>query len=156
MLHFGRADAECEGAYRPMGAGVAVAANQRDARQRQAELRADYMHDALALLADVEQAHARQRGLLAQTDDQVVGPRRDAAGAPRPCLDHMVGCGKGQLRVAHRHPTPKHVCNRIASAQVVQQVAVDVQQVDTGRQRIDHVLVPDFGEQGARSHVASA
>ena len=58
VLELRRADAEGERAHAAMGAGVAVAADQRRAGQRQAQLGADDVDDAVAVLADVEQADA--------------------------------------------------------------------------------------------------
>ena len=137
-----------------VGAGVAVAAHHRGAGQRQAELGRRHVHDALALLADVVQAHAGRARLLAQQGDQFVGPRRVAPGAARRGLDQMVRGGEGQLGIAHGQTAPQHPGDGLAAAQVVQQVPVDVQQVDAGRERFHHMLVPDLVEQRERAHCA--
>jgi hypothetical protein len=48
MLHLGGADAEGQGAEGAVGGRVAVAADHGHARLREALLRPDHMHDALA------------------------------------------------------------------------------------------------------------
>ena len=58
MRHLRRADAEGIGAERTMGRGVAVAADDQQARQRQALLRSDHMDDALARIVEPEQFDA--------------------------------------------------------------------------------------------------
>ena len=58
MLDFARADAECQRSERAMRAGMAVAAHDRAARQRQSELGTDDVHDALAAAVEVEERHA--------------------------------------------------------------------------------------------------
>ena len=57
MRDFRRADAEGEGAERAMRRGVAVAADDRQARQRQPLFRRDDMHDALARIVEPDQAN---------------------------------------------------------------------------------------------------
>ena len=58
MRHFGRADAKGVGAKRAVGRGVAVAADDQQARQRQSLLGADHMHDALPRIVEAEQLDA--------------------------------------------------------------------------------------------------
>ena len=58
MADFGRADAEGEGAECAMRAGVAVAADDRLAGLRDAELRPDDVHDAAAAVLQIEQLDA--------------------------------------------------------------------------------------------------
>ena len=64
MRHLGRADAERVGAERAVGRGVAVAADDQQARQGQALLRPDHMHDALARIVEAEQLDAMLGGIL--------------------------------------------------------------------------------------------
>ena len=59
MRHLGGADAEGVGAERAVRGGVAVAADDREARQGQPLLRADHMDDALARIAEAEQCRRR-------------------------------------------------------------------------------------------------
>ena len=55
MRDFRRADAEGVGAERAMRRGVAVAADDQQARQGQSLFGADHMHDALARIVQAEQ-----------------------------------------------------------------------------------------------------
>ena len=66
----------------------------------------------------------------------------------------MVGRGEGQLRIAHRQAATQHVRDGVAATEVVQQMAIDVQQVDAGPERFHHMLVPHFVEQGTGAHCA--
>ena len=75
MSDLGGADAEGERAEGAMGAGVAVAADDGLARLRQAELRADHVHDAALLAAAAEQLDAELGAVALQL--------RDLPGAPR-------------------------------------------------------------------------
>ncbi len=85
VLDLARADADGERRERAMGAGVAVAANHRHAGQRRALLRADDVHDALAMVLHaeiglhVELAHVLVERLDLQARDGV----RDALVAMR-------------------------------------------------------------------------
>ena len=64
MRHFGGADAEGVGAERAVGRGVAVAAHDQQARQGQALLGTDDMHDALPGIVQAEQLDAVLGGVL--------------------------------------------------------------------------------------------
>ena len=57
MRDFGGADAEGEGAESAMRRGMAVAADDRQSRQRQPLFRRDDMHDALAGIVEPDQAN---------------------------------------------------------------------------------------------------
>jgi len=58
MLDFAGADAESQGTERAVRRSVAVTANNRLAGLRDAELRADDVHDALVLAVHVKEANA--------------------------------------------------------------------------------------------------
>ena len=64
VLDFGGADAVGERAECAVRAGVAVAAHERDARQRKALLGSDDVDDALALIELVEIFEAEQLGVV--------------------------------------------------------------------------------------------
>ena len=55
MRHFRGADTESKGAKRTVGRGVAVAADDQQAGQRQALLGPDHVHDALPPIVEAEQ-----------------------------------------------------------------------------------------------------
>ncbi len=66
VADLGGADAEGEGAEGAVGAGVAVAADDGLAGLRQAQLRADDVHDAAQLVPQVEQLDAELRAVALQ------------------------------------------------------------------------------------------
>src|SRR5208283_258893 len=69
VLDFAGADAERERAERAMRSSVAVAANDRHPRLREAKLRPDHMHDSLLARSDVEQLEAKFRAIPPQRFD---------------------------------------------------------------------------------------
>ena len=153
MAELRGADAEGERAQAAMGRGVAVAADQRRARQGQALLRPDDMDDAVAVLADVEQAHARLGGVGAQAAQQRRTRREGLLGAAGPGRDGVVGRGRHQARLGQRIALVHHLAQRPCARQVVQQDAIDVQQHEAAAQVGDDVAVPDlvvqrFGHSG--------
>ena len=101
MVELGPADAESERAQAAMGAGVAVAAHQKAARQGDAELGPHDVDDALAGLVDVEQADAGGGGFLAQRRHQL-DAARDGAGAAGGARHRVVDGGEGELGIVHR------------------------------------------------------
>ena len=58
MAHLGGADAEGQRPESPVGAGVAVAADNRAPRTRQSQFRTDDVHDAAQLAVHVQQFNA--------------------------------------------------------------------------------------------------
>ena len=82
VLDFGSADAPGERAEGAERGRMAVAADERAARERQAELRGDDVHDALARIADIEQADAVVGAVLAQEADELGACREARVVAP--------------------------------------------------------------------------
>ena len=112
MRHFGGADAEGVGAERAVGRGVAVAADDQQARQGQALLGADDMHDALPGIVQAEQLDAVLRGILL---DLAHHPRQLGIGdvAPRAARRHvMVGDAEGQAGLGDRDARAPPACRR--------------------------------------------
>jgi hypothetical protein len=108
------------------------------------------VHNALPVLANVKQPDAMLPALRAQQIDQLVSPGRNASGAPESGLNQVVGRGKAQFRVMHSHAALLQGLQRAAGDQVVQQMPVNVQQVDTRRHGAHNMGVPQFFEQRAR------
>ncbi len=109
MRHFGRADAEGVGAERAVGRGVAVAAHDQQARQRQALFRADHMHDALTRIAQAEQTDAVCGGVGLEIGDHRRDRRigdRAVAGVGRHV---MIGNAEGEPRLGHRTSALLHL-----------------------------------------------
>ena len=146
-----RADAERERAHAAVRAGVAVAADQQRAGQRQAQLRPDHVHDALAGLAEVEQAHAGSLGIGAHAVEALrqgrVGLGR-AAGEGR--YDMVEGC-KRQLRIVDRE-TPFLERLECGGAAVMHEVPADVQQRIAVAEIGHHMPVPDLVEKSCGAH----
>ena len=97
VFHLGCSDAKRKGAEGPVRAGMRVAADDHRSRERQAELRADHVHDALPSMThakagdSVLRAVALQRRHLCATDLVSVAPR---VGRRR----HVVVHGRHDLR----------------------------------------------------------
>ena len=69
MLDFAGADAERQGPERAVGAGVTVAANDRQAGQRQPQLGANDVDDPLMAALDVVEHHAELSAILPEGFD---------------------------------------------------------------------------------------
>ena len=152
VLDLRRADAEGQRAQRAMGRGVAVAAHERGARQRQAKLRPDDVHDALPHIEDRDIRHPELDDVLLQR------LHLDAAvlflDVGRRCAQPTVGMlwsatamvrsGRRSLRPARRRPS--NACGR---RDLVQEMAVDVEDAGAVRERLHDVTVPDLVEQRA-------
>jgi hypothetical protein len=147
VRHLGGADAEGQRAQRAVRGRVAVAADDHLARQAQALLRADHVHDALAHVVQAEEADARSgavvlqrlrhRALLGVGD---VGERTRTGGHV------VVGRGEGALGAAHRKATlAQHLEGRRRA--VLHQVPVDVEQALSVVALRDDVGLPDLVEQ---------
>ena len=131
-----------------------IAAGERDARLREAEFGADYVHDALLRIVHAEAADAvfgavqiKQANHFARVGVDHIGEAFFAAAG-----GHVViGGGEALARFAHLAPLFGQRTKGVKRA-VVQQIAVDVEQrfaalVD------DHVLLPDFFEQRLRYQI---
>ena len=75
VAHLRGADAEGDRAERAVRRGVAVAARDRHARLRQAELGADHVHDALALAAEAEERDAVLAAVALERRHHLLGQR---------------------------------------------------------------------------------
>jgi hypothetical protein len=148
MLVLGLAHAERERAERAVRGGMAVAAHQDHAGLADAELRADDVDDALALVAeqhvrDAVLLHAGRVGLDHAPD---LGRRR--VGRIAADGGHVVvGRAEGALRAAHLEAALREAFARVEAA-VVHDVTVDVEQDLAGAAR-DYMPVPDLLEKTA-------
>ena len=148
MLHLRRADAEGERAERAVGRGVAVAAHQRDARQREALLRADDVADALALVELVVIFEAEQPGVLGQ-----IGDLRGAFGIPgwAWCGPTSARCGRppaASSRRAHLEAGTPQPRECLRAVHLVDDMPVDIEQAGAVRLLVDHVIAPDHVVEG--------
>ena len=83
VRHLAGADAERQRAERAVGAGVAVAADDRHARLGQPQLRPDDVHDALPLVAQRVQLDAELGAVLLQLPRSASPPRDRASESAR-------------------------------------------------------------------------
>ncbi len=127
MRDFGRADAERVGAKRAMGRGVAVAADDQEARQRQSLLRTDDVHDALPGIADPEQPDAVLGAVLLDLPHHAgdLGIGNIRAGAARRHI--VVGDAEGQAGLGHRRAAIGELAERVHGA-FVHIMAIDPEQ----------------------------
>ncbi len=151
-----RADAEGDGGERPVRRGVAVAAHDERARQRQSLLGADHVHDALAGVFEPEEAKPMARGVLRERAHHP-GHVRIRDRTPASAGRHvMVGDADGQGRLGHRQGTFRQLGEGVVRA------FVDVMPIDEEQRRAvlpqgDLVIGPDLVEEGAgRAHDAGA
>ena len=148
MRKLARADAEGERAEAAMRAGVAVAADDQAAGQAQAEFRTDDMDDALAGLVDIEHLDAAGRRFRPQRRQQLL-PDLDRAGAPVRGRNRMVGRRKGQLGIVDREAAALEIEQPARAAEIMQQMAIDMEQIGILAQSRDDMLVPDLGQHRA-------
>ena len=151
VLDLGRADAERQRAHRAMRRGVAVAADDRRARQAEAEFRADDVHDALPHIEDRDVRHAELDDVLLQRLDLDaavlfldVGRRARADGR-----DVVVGDRDRQVRPAQLAAGQTQTLERLRAGDLVQQMPVDVENAGPVRELLHDVAVPDLVEQRA-------
>src|SRR6185437_8587655 len=109
------------------------------------------MDDPLAGLADIEQAHAvlaRERSQIleqAAADGGGVGPAGRAGNG-------MVGRGEGEAGIAQPVALVGNLKHRSPAAQIVQQVAVDMEEGIAVAEIGDDMLVPYLVEQCPAGH----
>ncbi len=150
VLDLAGSDPEGEGAEGAVGGGVAVAADDRHARLRQAELGADDVHDPLMGVAHGKQpnpelgAVGREHFDLAGRDGILDGP---VQGGGRHIVVHG---GDGQVRPAHPAAGQPQSVEGLRRGHLVDQVQIDVQQVGFVGGLADHVPVPHLLGQGKR------
>ncbi len=155
MLDLAGADAVRQRAEGAVRGSVAVAADDRRARQREALLRADHVHDALALVALMEVLDAEVARVGCQRLDLdaavLVGDALGAVGRRHVVVDDR----ERLLRRAHlaaRHPK---AFEGLRARHLVHEMAVDVEQAGAVVLLVDNVVVEDLvverlGHDGAR------
>ena len=144
MLHFGRADAVRQSAKRPMGRGVAVAAHDGGAGERESLLRANHMNDALALIELVIIVDTEMLGVVGKRCD-LNGRVRivDPLGAVRR-RDIVIHNGQRLLRRAHFAASRAQTLKGLRARDLVDKVAVDIEEAGPIGGLMDQVFVPDF------------
>src|SRR6185437_8680269 len=131
MRHLGRADAEGEGAQRAVRAGVAVAADQGAAWQRQAQFRTDDVHDAALRILQPQQLHP-ELGAIALELPDLPGRRLDGDRCTAKDLLGAGGAGmidgcEGQLGATQRQAPLAQQRERLRGGHLMDEVTIDVQ-----------------------------
>jgi len=147
VLDLAGADAERQRPERAVRGRVGVAADDRQPRQGQAQLRRHDVHDARGGVADAEQLQAEFRAvLLERVDLRLRDPVHDVLGIDR--RDVVVDGRHVQLGTAHLAPRQPQPVERLRARHFMDELAVHVQQRRTVRFLADHVPRPDFVVEG--------
>ncbi len=149
MLDLARADAVGESAEGAMGGGMAVAADDGGAGEREALLGADHMDDALAAVALVIVLDAEQPRVLGEGGDLQrrlgVVDAFGAVGGGHVVVDH----GKRLLRCPHLAPGHAQALEGLRARHLMHQVTVDIEQAGAVRRLVHQMGVPDLVVEGA-------
>jgi hypothetical protein len=148
VLDLRGADSEGEGAERSVGRGVAVAADDRQAGLRQAQLRPDHVDDPLAPAAGCVER---------DVELGAVGAQRVELSAREGVLDRAVGrrdvvVHRRERQIGAPHPSAREPepFERLRRGHLVDQVQVDVEQGGLAALLVDDVALPDPVEQRLR------
>jgi hypothetical protein len=150
VLDLAGADAEGERPERPVGGGVAVAADDRHARLGQPQLRADDVHDALVAVAHRREADAELGRVLPERLDLRAADRVGDGGQDVEGRDVVVLGRHREVGTAHRPARGPEAVERLRARDLVHEVQVDVEQVGLAVGTAHHVGVVDLLGQGLR------
>src|SRR3974390_982065 len=150
MLDLGGADAVGERAERTVGRGMAVAADERRAGEREALLRSDDVPDALSPVELVEIFKPEQPGVLGEIGD-LGGALRIGIG----CLavggrDVVVDHAERLLRRPHGPPGKPQTLEGLRARDLMHEMAVDIDETGAVRLLIDQMSFPDLVIERAR------
>ena len=145
VLDLAGADPEGQGAEGAVGAGVAVAADDRQAGERQAQLGTDHVDDPLVAALDVVERDAELAAVGPQRLDL---PARQRVADVELVLGRHVVVDRGERQVGPADPAPgqPQAVERLRAGHLVDQVPVDVEERRLVRRR-DDVAIPDLLEQ---------
>src|SRR5579884_1104492 len=152
VLDFAGAYAEGERAERAMRGGVAVAADDGLAGLRNAELRADDVHDALILAVHVEEADTGFAAVLLEGMELGFGVLVENGQGAVGGGDGVVHDRKGEIGPADFaafHPQPGE---RLGRGAFVNQMAVNINKSGIARLFIDDVVFTDLFVECFRGH----
>ena len=147
VLRLGRADAPREGAQSPLGAGVTVWADDRGARQHDAELRRDHMDDALQRIANIEQAYpGLTRGLPGFEDELRTPWHQGRIAPPRQGVDDVIHGTEHPTGVEQGPPAVAQALQGHRPRPLVQEDAIDRDQGHAAAEVADHMRIPKVVE----------
>ncbi len=148
VLHFAGADAMRQRAEGAMGRGMAVAAYDRRARKREALLRPDHVHDALPHIELVVVFDAELGGVLGERLDLdaafLVCDALAAVGGRHVMVDDGEGLGR-RAHLAARHA---QALEGLRAGDLVDEVAVDIEQAGAVVLAVDDVVLEDLVVEG--------
>ena len=150
VLDLGGADAEGQRPEAAHRAGVAVAADQGGPGQRNAELRGDHVDDPLARVVEIEEPDPG-RSSHSPAACRTYGPAGAKVSSRRPgaCGDDVVDGGEGELGIAHPPPGAPEPLEGPERRDLVDHVAVHVEQIPAVVEPCHHVAGPELVEEGA-------
>src|SRR5260221_1824944 len=155
MLAFGRADTPGERADAADRAGVAVAAHQGEAGQRNTEFGRNDVDDALPPVVHIEKVEAVVARPAPRGADHVdaFGAGGILVAAPWHRIDDMVDDGENLLGMGRRAAGSLELAHRDAAAHLMQEEAVDAEERRILAEIGDDVIVPNLlEERQRRSH----
>src|SRR2546430_371356 len=149
VAHLGGADAEGDRADGAVGRGVAVAARDRHAGLREAELGTDHVHNALLARRHVEERQAEVLHVADHVDRHLLGQRIGVGAGLVGRRDDVIERAEGALG----HPDfqlriPEHL-KRLRCGHLVDEMQADQELGLSRRQGPDGMCVPHFVEQRA-------
>ena len=144
------AAAERQRAEAPDRAGVAVRHRMSCARQHHAELRRHHMGDAVVGIAEVEHADAMPPAAVAGGAQESGAVRIGVVGAIGLGGHHVIECRECQVRPPHAATGLGQLAERVRRMQVMQHMAVDIDEVAPIGAPRHQVGIPDFIEQRLR------
>ena len=150
VLHFRGADAERQRPEGAVGGGVGIAADDGQAGQGEALLRADDVDDALALVGHGEIGDIEVGAVLVQ--GLHLDPRFGVLDAGRAVGRGyvVVGHGQGGVGPSHRAPGGPQALEGLRAGHLVHQVAVDIEQAGAVVLHVHQVAFPNLVENRAR------
>ncbi len=155
MLDLAGADAEGQRPQRAMRRGVAVAADQRGAGQREALFGPDNMHDPLPRIERIDIGHAELGDIAPQRRELAgagrVRDRQRVAGGidARRGRQIVIGHREGKVGAAHRAIGRAEAGKGLRAGDFVDEVPIDIDQAGAIVPALDDMVGPDLLVQGA-------
>src|SRR5262249_11886941 len=144
VLDFAGADAKSERAESAVGRSVAIAADDGLAGLRDAQLRANDVHDALVLAVHVEKAHAGFAAVpfegVELSDGVLIDDRQSAVGGGNGVIHY----GEGEIGAADSAAIFAETGEGLGRGAFVDEVPVNIDNGGLAGFFVDDVVVPDF------------
>src|SRR6266481_1271541 len=155
VLDFAGADAESQRSKRAVRGSVAVTANNRLPGLRDAQLRADNVHDALVLAVHVKQANARFAAIFFQSIELELGVVIEDGQRAVCGRDRMIHHGEGEIGAADFAAFGAKAGESLGRGAFVNEVTVDINDRGLAGLLVNDVGVPDFLIERFRRHSVS-